>query len=193
MKKILMLVMLFPALNSFSQKWEKNYEFVDDCVCGLAKVKKDGLIGYVNKSGVEVIKPQYADGLTFNEGYTAVKDGTKWLYFDSTGKKITEAIFDDANSFSNSMAAVSKNGLYGFINTMGEEIISFQFSNARSFSEGLAPAANAKGYWGFIDKKGSWVIKPVYNFTDSFEKGEARVMKGDKIVYINKENKEVHE
>jgi WG containing repeat len=193
MKKLLMLVLFFPVLGSYSQKWEKNYDFVDDCVCGLSKVKKNDKVGYVNKQGVEVIKTQYEDGLTYHDGYTAVKTGAKWLYLDSTGKAITTPVYDDAVSFSNGMAAVSKNSLYGFINTTGEIVIPFGFSNARSFSEGLAPAANAKGFWGFIDVKGNWVIKPVYDFTDSFENGEARVLKGDKVLYINKENKVVHE
>jgi len=68
------------------------------------------------------------------------------------------------------MAAVFKDGLYIFINTTGTIIISLTFSNARSFTEGLAPAANAKGFCGYIDHKGSWVIKPTYDFTDNFEK-----------------------
>ncbi|MEP7144377.1 MAG: WG repeat-containing protein [Ferruginibacter sp.] len=193
MKKLLMLVLFLPVLAGYSQKWEKNYDYVDDCICGLSKVQKNGKVGYVNKSGVEVVKPEYNEGLTFHEGYTAVKQGAKWLYLDSTGKTITAANFDDAAGFSNGMAAVAKNNLYGFININGEIVIPFEFSNARSFGEGLAPAANAKGYWGFIDKKGNWVIKPVYHFADSFENGEARVMKGDKVWYIDKENKVMHE
>ncbi len=193
MKKLLVMILLFPALNSFSQKWEKNYDFVDNCVCGLSKVKKDGKVGYVNKEGVEIIKPQYVDGLTYHEGYTAVKVDNKWQYLDSTGKAITGADFDDALNFSSGLAAVSKNHLYGFINTSGEIVINCEFSNARSFSEGLAPAANAKGFWGYIDTKANWAIKPVYDFTDSFENGEARVMKGEKMFYINKDNKMVHE
>ncbi|MEO6730869.1 MAG: WG repeat-containing protein, partial [Ferruginibacter sp.] len=143
--------------------------------------------------GMEIIKPEYADGLAFQEGYTAVKSGTKWQYLDSTGKVITAAIFDDALSFSSGLAAVSKANFYGFINTNGEAIIPFEFSNARSFSEGLAPASNSKGYWGYIDNKGTWAIKPVYSFTDNFENGEARVMKGEKILYIDKSNKVLHE
>ena len=193
MKKLLILALVLFALPGYSQKWEKNYESVDNCVCGLSKVKKNGKTGYVNKEGVEIIKLQYNDGLTFNEGYTAVKLDNRWLYVDSTGKSVTEAVFDDAASFSNGMAAVSKNNLFGYINTMGIVVIDFEFSNARNFSEGLAPAANAKGYWGFIDVKGGWVIKPAYNFTDSFENGEARVMKGERILYIDKTNKVVHE
>jgi hypothetical protein len=190
---LIVLVFLFIALPSYAQKWEKNYDYVDNCICGLAKVKKDGIIGYVNKDGIEIVKPQYEEGLTFEEGYTAVKKGNKWLYLDSTGKEITTADFDDAASFSNGMAAISKGGLYGYINNKGVVVIPPTFSNARNFTENLAPAANAKGFWGYIDEKGNWIIKPVYDFTDNFEKGEARVMKGEKVMYISKENKLLHE
>lgn len=193
MKKLLVLIFLLPALNSFSQKWEKNYDYVDNCICGLSKVKKDGKIGYVNKQGVEIIKLQYEDGLTFNEGYTAVKEGAKWRYFDSMGKAITEPVFDDALNFNNGLAPASKNGHYGFINTSGETVIPFEFSNARTFTDGFAPAANTKGFWGYIDLKGNWVIKPMYDFTDNFENGEARVIKGEKVFYIDKQNKLLHE
>jgi hypothetical protein len=193
MKKLLISLLFFPIFGSYSQKWEKNYDFVDNCVCGLSKVQKDGKIGYVSKEGVEVIKPQYAEGLTFQEGYVAVKTNSKWLFLDSTGKAITEPIFDEALGFVNGMAAVSKNDLYGYINTAGVTVIPFEFANARSFAEGLAPASNAKGYWGYIDTKGNWVIKPTYHFADCFEGGEARVMKGEKMFYIDKTNKVLHE
>jgi hypothetical protein len=55
-------------------------------------------------------------------------------------------------------------------------VIEFQFSYARSFSEGLAPVSNTRNLWGFIDDKGKISITPQYNFADSFENGEARVM-----------------
>lgn len=193
MKKILLLILLLPVLDSYAQKWEKNYEFVDNCICGLSKVKKDGKIGYVNKEGVEIIKPKYNEGLAFNEGYTAVRMESNWLYLDSTGKAITDAVYEDAMGFKNGLAAVGKNNLYGYINTSGQVVIPFQFSNARSFTEGLAPAANAKGYWGFIDTKGEWVVKPTYDFTGEFENGEARVIKGDKVFYIDRQNKVIHQ
>lgn len=193
MKKLLLLVLCFPVIAGYAQKWEKNYDYVDNCVCGLSKVKKNGKIGYVTKTGEEVIKPQYDDGLTFNDGYAAVKKDGKWLFLDSTGKTITEAVYDDAMSFKNGFASVSKNNLYGFINIKGELVIPCTFSNARSFSEGLAPASNAKGYWGYINDKGDWAIKPEYDFTDNFDNGEARVMKGEKMFYIDQHNKVLHQ
>ena len=109
MKKILTLLLILSVMVGFSQKWEKKYDFVDNCICGLSKVKKEGKVGYVNKEGIEIIKLQFDDGLTFNEGFTAVRIGTKWKYIDSTGKAITEAVFDDALNVSNGMAPVAKN------------------------------------------------------------------------------------
>jgi WG containing repeat len=193
MKKLLVLLLFFPVLGSYSQKWEKNYDYVDNCVCGLSKVQKDGKVGYVDKAGVVVIKLQYDEGMTSREGYVAVRIGSKWQYLDSLGKAITEPLYDNAVSFSNGMAAVSKNNLYGYINKSGDVIIQFEFSNARDFTEGLAPASNVKGYWGFIDTKGTWAIKPIYDFTDSFDGGKARVIKGGSVFYIDKQNKTVPE
>ena len=193
MKKLLLLLLFFPVLNCISQNWEKNYDYVDNCICGLSKVKKDNKVGYVNKDGVEIVKLQYDEGLTFNEGYAAVRKGSKWLFIDSMGKAITAAIFDDALSFSEGRAAVAKADLYGFINTTGELEIPYAYSNAHGFTEGLAPASNSKGFWGFIDNKGTWVIMPMYDYTDNFANGEARVIKNNKVFYIDKKNKVLHE
>ncbi len=193
MRKILLLVLLFPVPGVYAQKWEKNYDFVDNCVCGLAKVKKDNKIGYVNKQGVEIIKPQFEDGLTFNEGYAAVKINNKWQYLDSTGKIVTQPVYDDAFDFNNGMAVVVKNNLFGYIDKKGEVVIPMKFFNAHGFADGLAAAANEKSEWGFINKSGDWVIKPMYNFANNFENGVARVMKGDKLIWVDKENKVVRE
>ena len=193
MKKICLLIMIFAAMGVKAQKWEKNYDFVDDCICGLSKVSKNGKIGYADRQGKEVIPLLYSEGLTFNEGMVAIKKEGRWMYIDSTGKPITEAIFDDASSFDNGLAVAAKGGLYGYINITGDVVIPFQFSNARPFTEELAPAANIKGNWGFIDKKGDWIVKAQYGFVDNFAGNEARVMKGDKVFYIDKTNKVLHE
>jgi hypothetical protein len=193
MKKLWMLLFCFHIFQGIAQNWEKNYDYVDNCTCGLSRVKKNDKVGYVNKDGQLIVKLQYDEGLTFNEGYTAVRLGNRWQFIDSTGKPITELLFEDALGFSDGMAPVAKNGLYGFINTKGELIIPCTFSNAHGFSEGLAPAANSKGYWGYVDKKGNWFISAVYDYSDSFVGGEARVIKNSKVFYIDRNNKVLHE
>lgn len=193
MKNICLLAFLFSSLGLMGQAWEKKYDFVDEVFCGLSKIGKDGKIGYADKKGNEVIKVEYNEGLAFNQGMAAVRKGSKWMYFDSTGKAVIPAIYEDATSFESGLAAVAKNGLYGYINTAGDVVIDFQFSNARVFTEGLAPAANIKGNWGFIDLQGNWVIKPQYGFADNFVNLEARVMRGNKVFYVDKQNTLLHE
>lgn len=185
---------MFPLpFYSQAQKWAKNFDFVDQCICGLSKVGKDNKIGYTDINGNVVIPVIYDEGLTFSEGYTAVRTGSTWIYFDSTGKQISDSKYEDAGDFHSGLAAVMKNDHYGYIDITGKVVITFQFTNARKFSEGLAPISNAKGLWGYIDDKGETVINPQYDFADSFDNGEARVMKDDKVFYIDKHNKKLHE
>ena len=43
-----------------------------------------------------------------------------------------------------------------------------------------------------MDIIGNWVIKPIYNFTDDCEYGETKVIKGEKVFYVDKQNKLLH-
>lgn len=193
MKRLLLLLVLTSSVSVYAQKWTKQYDFVDQCICGLSLVGKDNKIGYVDASGTIIIPLMYDEGLTFSEGYTAVRSGNAWIYFDSTGKKLSDEQFYDAQSFHNGMAAVMKGKHYGYIDKKGKTIIDYQFSNARAFAEGVAPVSNEKGLWGYINTKGEFVIMPEYTFADSFDNHEARVIKGSESYYIDKLNKKLHE
>jgi hypothetical protein len=95
--------------------------------------------------------------------------------------------------FSQGLAAVKKGAKWGFIDISGKMVIVPGFENARSFKEGLAAVTNMKGFWGYIDKTGHLVIPHMYDFADNFEEGIARVMKGEKVKFINKQNVEVEQ
>jgi len=192
--KRLLLVLMFPLpFYADAQKWAKNYDFVDQCSCGLAKVGKDNKVGYTDNDGKIIIPLMYDEGLTFSEGFTAVRSGSTWIFLDSTGRPLSDGKFEDAQSFHSGLAAVMRNGHYGYIDMRGKVAIDFQYSNARDFSEGLAPIANSHNQWGYVDASGKTVINPQYDFADSFTNGEASVMKGNKTFYIDKENKVVHQ
>ncbi|MFT4155089.1 WG repeat-containing protein [Parafilimonas sp.] len=104
-----------------------------------------------------------------------------------------DKVFADAQRFHNGLAAVMKNGRYGYIDIKGNTVIDFRFSNARTFADGLAPASDEKGLWGYINGKGDFIISPEYNFADSFDNNEARVIKGSSVYFIDKNNKKLHE
>jgi hypothetical protein len=171
-----------------AQKWAKNFDFVDECICSLSKVKKDGKIGYVDINGNIIVKLEFDEGLTFSEGYAAVRQGTKWAFLDSSGKIITEFKYADVQGFSQGLAPAKKATGWGFVDTLGHEVIPFEYSNVRKFTEGLAAVSNkGKELWGFINRKGEVIIPLTLDFADSFtEDREARVVKRGQMIWINK-------
>jgi hypothetical protein len=188
MKKLIFILMLPFFMPVFAQKWAKEFDFVNDNVCGLSLVKKSGKYGFVNKEGKVVVPLIYDESSTMSEGYAPIRLGEVWGYVDSNGKVTIEPTYNDALCYHDGLAAVKKNGKWGFINYEGKLDIPFSFDNARGFREGLAAVSNLKGYWGYVDKEGKLVIPYQYHFADNFTDGVAKVMKGDKTIYINKYN-----
>jgi len=52
------------------------------------------------------------------------------------------------------------------------------------FAEGVAPAQDASGQWGYIDRTGDYVIPPQFDQAYSFSEGLAGVQVGDKRGFI---------
>ena len=63
-----------------------------------------------------------------------------------------------------------------------------QFDWAEPFFEGLAPViiGGERGKYGYIDKKGQFVINPQFDEAESFFEGLAYVRIGEKVGYIDK-------
>ncbi len=101
------------------------------------------------------------------------------------------------------------NGKVGYINKSGKIIISPKFiydadtfdeeseainlsnrgyvckAGTSDFSQGLA-SVNINGRWGYINKKGTTVIKPNFDNANTFSNGIASVIVDGKLGYINK-------
>jgi len=120
----------------------------------------NGLYGFINKKGTIVIKPQYIRAKDFSEGLAAV-----WS---------------------------NKTGRSGFINKKGEVVIPFKYWLVRSFKNGLAQVTeiSGKNSKGFIDKKGNYVVQPVYRMAaDHFSEGLAWVMTETGIGFVDRKGK----
>ena len=63
---------------------------------------------------------------------------------------------------------------YGFIDKEGKLAFGRPFQQARPFSQGRA-AVLEQGKWGYINKKGDFVLKPIYLEAGSFHNGLAPV------------------
>jgi len=150
---------------------------------GMAAVKKDGKLGFVNKEGKYVIEPQFYFGYDFSEGMALVYKDGKWGFVNKEGKIVIEPQFDWAGNFSEGMAAVKKDGKWGFVNKEGKYVIEPHFDRAWNFSEGMA-VVKKDGKWGFVNKEGEKVIEPQFDEVYDFSEGMAVVKKDGKWGYI---------
>lgn len=88
----------------------------------------------------------------------------------------------------------------GVIDVNGTILIEPKYDKIRPFNEGLAAFVSDEGFWGFLDKKGTVVVKPQFNqmaITDDlpnqhpFNEGLAAVGRDGKWGYINTKGKMV--
>lgn len=139
---------------------------------GFAPVKKNGLWGFIDKTGEFVIEPQFEDflasdaaysHLVFHEGLAAVKKDGKWGYIDSNGTVRVQFIWDSADQFSEGYAVVGSGGKYGYIDTSGQTVIPAQYDDANFFNNNAALVGVNGEYW-LIGTDGSRLSQVSWSF-----------------------------
>ena len=168
----------------------------------LFAIKKNGKWGYyIDRTGKEIISPQFEDAYYFSEGLAAVKFRDKLGFIDKTGRFVIEPQFGffPYPYFSDGLAAVNvavsmgfeasiglENAI-GFIDRRGKFVIRPQFQFVFPFSEGLAAVRFYRdGKFGFVDKVGQIVIYPKFDFAYRFSEGLAPIRIGDKWGFVDK-------
>jgi len=157
--------------------------------------------GYINKKGETVIDFKFKTANAFCEGLAAVQeterrsdlppDTDRSGYINKTGAYAIPPKFDSAYNFSEGLARVRTGREMAFINKNGD--IVFTVTNgfwADKFSEGLANVSIRKGSgpeaWGYINRKGDFVIKPQFQQAKPFYHGLAKVFLNGQEGYIDK-------
>lgn len=151
----------------------------------LYVIRDNGRYGYINKSGLVVIKPQFEDAYNFSEGLARVGVQHKYGFIDMNGKVVIEPVFDDVGDFAEGLARVASDNKYGFIDKNGKIAIPMEYELVSEFSEGLA-GVYVQGKWGYINNKGEVIIQPKYNNAGLFKNSLAPVSETELYGYINK-------
>jgi hypothetical protein len=163
---------------------------------------RDGLYGYIDRSGNWVIEPRFIEASGWEDGAAGVRlPSGDFAFIDSNGKYLMRprrfqrlgdlreglAVFEpeggkyDADGFVKNV---------GFIDVTGHIVIAPHLFAAYDFSEGVAAASVEFGKCGYIDKQGNFVIEPKFDFPSHqncghFSEGLAHVMKAGKYGYID--------
>ena len=135
--------------------------------------------GFIDKTGKEVVPPQYRDAEDFCDGLARVLVGDretgKWGFIDKTGKEAVPPQYDWAEDFQDGLAMVFVGdtnmnwgdfgivcgGKFGFIDRTGKEVLPIEYDKVGEFHEGMASVIK-DGKLGFVDETGAVVIPLTY-------------------------------
>ena len=174
----------------FTLREAENVRLFSEDLAAFSKVDKGNTTwGFVDKSGKQVINPQFDAVGDFHDGKCAIrnKEG-KWGYIDKSGKIVINPQFDSASSFKDGKAIVHLDEKAGVIDKDGKYIINPQFKNA--FQDGDKYLIVQDDKWGWCDEKGKFIINPQFDDADFFGGSKlAGVKSSDKWGYIDKDGK----
>ncbi len=152
--------------------------------------------GVINTKG-EVVVPFIAffeSRISISEGKAMLQEeeDSSWLCYDLKTKEILFELEERGpwgpSFFSEGTFACKSiiNGIEGYylFNDRGEVILG-PYLNCLPFSQGLAPVQGESQKWGFINKKGDWILPPKWDRAMSFENGIALVSLNGEGFYIN--------
>ena len=136
----------------------------------LFPIVKNGLYGYMDRSGRIVIEPRFPPS-------------------------VDESYFEIPQAFHEGLAAVPERGRWGYIGTSGRWDIPPRFWQAADFHEGLARVCREEGEnEEFIDRTGRVVIRPSGLCDDDFSEGRVQIRRAgppDRYGYLDRHGREI--
>lgn len=171
------------------------YSDVDLPSEGRILVVKNGLIGYTDLDGNEVIPPRFPKASSFSEGTASVylytdSLGTHCNYIDTMGRIIFPTDYNNVLPFTGGYAPVSINGLCGMIDHSGRVVLPIMYEMVTNISEGIF-FAGTPGALALFDTR----MEPITDFiyeevTDPIE-GRILVKRNEKYGFLDLKGNEV--
>lgn len=190
------------VVRSADQKYEVHYYFNGDKKDNTLdiKFKKFKLESQLLQEQVkqEIIRKYNVsvEEFTFNQGITCVHlDGDNIvkifnLHLDVIAELTSSYTFDIIHSDGVILAQLQAinnfdSNNYGYLTIDGKPLIPFRFSKAEPFLNGLAAVSVDGRLWGFIDKRGGFVVPPIYDECYSFNEGRAVAKRGKRFSILD--------
>ncbi|MFN8671762.1 MAG: WG repeat-containing protein [Candidatus Sericytochromatia bacterium] len=206
---------IIKTLNENGRKVIFNYEYKD----GYSIIVLDGVnYGVIDINGNFIIPPIYQEIKDISEDLFVVKNNNKYGYLDRTGKVVIDFNFDYADGFSKGIASViinnnkfhiNKKGNFisltykninyipsvingvccGFMDENNNILIDAKFEKVSYFTIENLCLVKFKNKYGYINKKGKFIIEPIFDEAYDFSNGIAIVKKDNDYHYIDKTGK----
>ena len=154
------------------------YDYVREFADGLAAVgniisdtsENFGFLGYIDKTGKEIIPLKYENGRDFEKGIAPVKLNGKWGCINQKGEQIIDFNYDNMWGLQSSKTTYSFNydawnhltvrinDKFGILNKKGKVVFPCIYDNICNKDEYGMILAKKDGYWGVMDTLGNTII-----------------------------------
>lgn len=143
---------------------ENGYSYIQYLSDNYFMVQKDNLFGIIDDSGKYIIEPKYKI-IQLIYDYNIIElinDKNNVILIDNKMKELAE--FKEGNIYNiGNFLKVSTSNYVKYINKSGELV-----ENLEAFSNNKLFAFCEKNKWGFKDKDGNIVVKPIYELVTEF-------------------------
>ena len=154
------LLFVLSAQSTFARENSFKYDYVSDFHNGMAMVMSQGLCGFIDRSGNEVIAQDFSYAWDFHDGMARVAMTTDGhpISFRSENHGWSKKIYDYQIHY----YPVDEKCKYGFIDRKGDIVIPIVYEYANDFHDGYS-IVRKNGKYGLIDMNGLTVIPVEYD------------------------------
>jgi len=146
------------------------YDYIDDFVESVAKVKLGRRIGLININGEILIEEQSV----LKNGLIKGRKLGQWGICTKDGDNIVPYKYDVIEDFVDDKAKVKMWDSWGYIDLNGNEIIPTEYDIIEDFVDGRAKV-KCGDYWGYIDMNGNQIIPIKYSQINDFVNERAKI------------------
>ncbi len=147
------------------KKMSEKYDDIGNFFFGLARVQKNGLYGYINTKGKEIIEVQYTNATLFQDYYAFVANSnSKWGIIDNKGALVVPHKYDNKVDLTQ-VIIVSESGRWGLIHRNGDVIVRPQYDKISYLTPNVLLTRIGK-FYGLLSYSGEELIKPKYTEID---------------------------
>ena len=143
---------------------------------GRLSVKRNGLWGFVNRNGQNIIPCRFREVGDFSEGMAKVKIGGNWGFIDKQGNLLIDFKYKSVGNFHDNLAWVKKDNAIYYINKEESIVISEPYDKGFDFKNGIARVVK-NGRYGLIDTIGNIILKHKYKLISEFGNNGLAIVK----------------
>ena len=128
-KQLILIPLICLAVSAFAQDNKQKKTLKDNPQDYWIAVERNGLVGYIDGFGREVVEAKYNSISSFGElaaSWALVEKDGLVGFIDEAGKEVVEPKYESIDRFgelNEPWALVQKNGLLGFIDLFGIEVV----------------------------------------------------------------------